>query len=104
MDMVHAILQEMNKGSGAMTVRHIAKRTGFAHPTLVGVMMGMINQGYIARGSEEKEDTPGEQRCSCACCSRKPDQETTSSLDIRTYRITLKGQEYLRTWAGKKGT
>ncbi len=101
MDMVKEILQVMNTQNGAITIRHLAYRTGYAPSTIVGVMMGMINQGYVTRGTNGSPGTDGEERCSCACCTRKPDRESTTSLDIQTYRITAKGLNYLRSWAGK---
>jgi hypothetical protein len=100
MDMVREILQVMDS-KPAVTVRHIAYRTGYAPSTLVGVMMGMISQGYILRTKGDEDSGDSESRCSCACCVREKDRESTTSLDVTLYQITRKGQEYLITWAGK---
>lgn len=102
MDVVRQILEVMAKESSGITIRHIAHRTGLVPSTLVGVMMGMVNQGYITgvlseNGASEKRDA----RCTCACCTRKTDRESSSSLDRRIYQITLKGALYLQNWSDK---
>lgn len=100
MDMVREVLQVLCRQTEAITMRHIAYHTGFTQSTLVGVIMGMINQGYMneALQSDESQES-GISRCMCACCTRKNDQENTSSLDRRTYRICGKGKIYLMNWA-----
>ena len=95
--MVRQILEVMAETENAVTIRHISRKTGLVPSTLVGVMMGMINQRYIAEVIPK--GTAGDQplRCSCACCNR--DKEQTGSLDRRIYQITLKGRTYLKNWA-----
>lgn len=102
--MVRQILEVMKGEIRGITIRHIAHRTGLAPSTLVGIMMGMINQGYITGVlSEAGEKAEGNAvRCGCACCTRKTDRESTSSLDRRIYRITPRGVIYLRNWADKE--
>ena len=98
MDVVRQVLEAMAETGDAVTVRHISRKTGLAPSTLIGVMMGMINQRYIM---EVIPESGGEQttRCSCAFCSS--DQEKTSSLDRRIYEITHRGRTYLQNWEGK---
>lgn len=98
MDMVRQILETMAETDNAVTARHISQRTGLAPSTLIGVMMGMINQGYIG---EVLPDGGRQQpsRCACACCTR--DHENTSSLDRRIYQISPRGRIYLKNWEGK---
>ncbi len=105
MDMVLEILKTINGHPDALTMRHIAHQTGIATTTLVGVMMSMLNQGYVievlpasGNGSE------GPVRCTCACCSRKTDAKSTTSLDRRLFKSTVKGERYIRTWAEKSGS
>ena len=100
MDMVREVLQVLNGQNEAITMRHIAHHTGFSPSTLVGVMMGMINQGYVTEVLPS--DMPGKtpvSRCTCACCTRHADQENTSSLDRRIYQICERGVIYLIYWA-----
>lgn len=98
MDMVRQVLETMAETDGAVTVRHISQKTGLAPSTLVGVMMGMINQGYIREvlpDGDKKEPS----RCTCACCIT--DHEKTSSLDRRIYQISQRGRIYLINWKEK---
>ncbi|WP_319579121.1 helix-turn-helix domain-containing protein [uncultured Methanospirillum sp.] len=98
MDVVRQVLEAMAKTGDAVTARHISRKTGLAPSTLIGVMMGMINQRYITEVIPESgSEQPA--RCSCACCTS--DQEKTSSLDRRIYQITPRGRTYLQNWEGK---
>jgi hypothetical protein len=95
MDMVRQILEVMKREEGAVTIRHISHVTGSAPVTLVGIMMVMINQGYVTR-VQESDLTRDEiiSRCSCAYCSAGDDRKGTS-LDRTVYRISRKGEGYL---------
>lgn len=98
MDLVRQILETMVENGDVVTVRHISGKTGLAPSTLIGIMMGMLNQGYIAEViSESGHKLP--ERCSCAYCSG--DKDKTSSLDRRIYQITPRGRIYLQNWEGK---
>lgn len=102
MDMVLEILQTINSQPESLTMRHIAYRTGIATTTLVGVMMGMLNQGYVIEvlpSSAGGSSVPS--RCTCPCCRRKIDAESTTSLDRRLFRNTWKGERYMRNRAEK---
>ena len=102
MDMVREILQSMSAQPNAITMRHMAHSTGIATSTIVGVAMGMLNQGYIIEVlSALGNESTGPARCACACCRRKIDKETTTSLDRRIFRITPKGERYLKNWSEK---
>lgn len=99
MDLVRVVLEVLNGQDDVVTMRHIAYRTGFAPSTLVGIMMSMINQGYISEVHQAGQ--PGDKgisRCTCACCKKKSDLGNSSSLDRRTYRINQKGKIYLINW------
>lgn len=98
MDMVRQVLETMTETDDAVTVRHISQKTGLAPSTLIGVMMGMINQGYI---NEILPDGDSKQpsRCTCACCIHG--HLKTSSLDRRIYQISKRGRTYLINWKGK---
>jgi len=95
--MVRLILETIVETEEAVTIRHISHKTGLAPSTLIGVMMGMINQRYIAEAMTEYESEQ-HARCSCSICSG--DQEKTSSIDRRTYQITTRGRTYLQNWEG----
>ena len=104
MDMVLEILQTINSQPNALTMRHIAHQTGIAMTSLVGVMMSMLNQGYVVEIlSVSDRRTDGQARCTCACCRRKTDAKTTTSLDRRMFWITPRGVRYIGTWSGKSG-
>jgi len=97
MDMVRLILETIAETEEAVTIRHISHKTGLAPSTLIGVMMGMINQRYIAEAMTEYESEQNA-RCSCSICSGV--QEKTSSIDRRIYQITTRGRTYLQNWEG----
>ncbi|HWQ66948.1 MAG TPA: hypothetical protein VN372_08770 [Methanospirillum sp.] len=96
-DQIGAVLSILTLQEEAITMRHIVHETGIASTTLVGIMMSMINQGYIREVTRENVCTGNPQnfRCGCACCSRKDDSKTTSSLDRRLFQITLQGRNHL---------
>lgn len=101
MDMVRKVLLVLNGQNEAITMRHIVYHTGFTPSTLVGIMMGMINQGYITEIlPADMKGNRGISRCTCACCIPKNSQENglSTSLDRRLYRICEKGTVYLLNW------
>lgn len=94
--MVRQILEVMRKEDSAVTIRHISHLTGCAPVTLVGIMMVMINQGYVIRVLEpDLTRDESHSRSSCACCSAGEDQKRETSLDRTVYRISRKGEGYL---------
>lgn len=96
MDMIGEILRVLIGLQDGVTMRHIAYQTDMASTTLVGVMMVMLNQGYVVEIQLQPDSETG--RCRCACCRKKPDQER-SSLDRRLFKISAKGEQYLSNWA-----
>lgn len=98
MDMVRQVLETISETDDAVTIRHISHKTGLAPTTLIGVMMGMINQGYIGEVLPDG-DNQQPSRCTCGYCTR--DHEKNSSLDRRLYQISPRGRIYLRNWEGK---
>ncbi len=96
MDMVRQILEVMRKEDGAVTIRHISHLTGCAPVTLVGIMMVMINQGYVTRVLEpDLTRDENHSQSSCACCSAGENLKGGTSLDRTMYRISRKGEGYL---------
>jgi hypothetical protein len=101
MDMIREILQVMEKQGEPITMRHIEFHTGFTRSTLVAIMMGMINQGYVTEVHHQENRTGKFTSCHCTDenCAALTQPSGRSSLDRRRYRICKKGERYLINWS-----
>jgi predicted transcriptional regulator len=102
MDMVQKILIVMKAQQDPVTMRHIASQSGIATSTLVGVMMSMIDQGYISEVPNGSNRGFTMQNLSgCTCCNENTQEKRKTSLDRRLFRITVRGEQYIDNWSGK---